>query len=207
VLSVSIHMAAMVAAAGQRKQQQEEEEEAAAAVLSSQLIWRTLEQNPGLPTYDVFVSPQLVMTKNHSILSFVGARKCSTGINGCEDDTGRHDVLVKRSDDAGRSWQHAVLVHSESTANTSVVIGNPACVLDGHTGRLLVFMCRNNTNVLLSHSDTNGASWTTARDVTTTVKAQDWGWYATTFSGIMLKHQSPGQEWKAGDMRRSSGSL
>jgi hypothetical protein len=59
----------------------------------------------------------------------------------------------------------------------------------------------------LSHSDTNGASWTTARDVTTTVKAQDWGWYATTFSGIMLKHQSPGQEWKAGDMRRSSGSL
>ena len=90
-------------------------------MLSRRLIWQTLESNPGLPPYDVFVSPQLVLTKNHSILSFVGARKCAAGVNGCEDNTGRHDVLVKRSNDGGLTFGHAVLVHSESTANKSVV--------------------------------------------------------------------------------------
>ena len=68
---------------------------------SSRLIWRTLERNPSLPQYDIIVSPQLVLTKNGSILSFVGARKCDPGVMGCEDNTGRHDVLVKRSDDSG----------------------------------------------------------------------------------------------------------
>jgi sialidase-1 len=156
---------------------------------STRLIWRTLEQNPSLPRYDIFVSPQLVLTQNSSILCFVGARKCDPGLMGCEDNHGRHDVLVKRSDDGGATFGHAVLVHSESTATRSVVIGNPACVLDSRTGRLHVFMCRNNSQVLLSHSDTNGASWSTPRDVTAMVKPHEWGWYATTFSGVQLKHQ------------------
>jgi|EP01046_Picozoa_sp_COSAG06_P029340 sialidase-1 len=156
---------------------------------SSRLIWRTLERNPSLPQYDIIVSPQLVLTKNGSILSFVGARKCDPGVMGCEDNTGRHDVLVKRSDDGGATFGHAVLVHSESTATESQVIGNPACVLDERTGRLHCFMCRNNTQVLLSHSDTNGATWSAARDVTAMVKPSDWGWYATTFSAIQLKRQ------------------
>ena len=62
-------------------------------------------------------------------------------------------------------------------------------MLDERTGRLHVFFCRNNTQVLLSYSDTNGDSWAPARDITSMVKAPDWGWYATTFSGIQLKHQ------------------
>ena len=152
--------------------------------------WRTLEENPGLPAYDVFVSPQLVLARNGSILSFCGARKCDEGKMGCEDNTGRHDVVVKRSDDGGATFGHAVLVHSESVGNATQVIGNPACVLDHRTGRLHVFMCRNNSHVLLSHSDDNGATWAPARDVTAMVKRQDWGWYATTFSGIQLKHQA-----------------
>ena len=71
------------------------------------------------------------------------------------------------------------------------VIGNPACVLDERTGRLHVFFCRNNTQVLLSYSDSNGDDWAPARDVTSMVKAPAWGWYATTFSGIQLKRQTP----------------
>jgi sialidase-1 len=157
---------------------------------SQKLIWQTLEENPGLPTYDIFVSPQLVMTKNGSILSFCGARKCDPGRMGCEDNTGRHDVIVKRSDDGGATFGNAALVHSESIGNTTQVIGNPACVLDERTGRLHIFMCRNNSHVLLSYSDNNGDSWAPPKDVTSMVKRQDWGWYATTFSGIQLKRQT-----------------
>ena len=151
---------------------------------SQKLIWQTLEENPGLPSYDIFVSPQLVLTKNGSILCFVGARKCAPGLMGCEDNTGQHDVLVKRSDTGGASWGHAVRVHTESTATKSVVIGNPACVLDERTGRLHVFMCRNNTEVLLSYSDTNGATWAPVRDVTAMIKKKDWGWCKGIFCGV-----------------------
>ena len=101
---------------------------------SQKLIWQTLEENPGLPSYDIFVSPQLVLTKNGSILCFVGARKCAPGLMGCEDNTGQHDVLVKRSDTGGASWGHAVRVHTESTATKSVVIGNPASSTSARAG-------------------------------------------------------------------------
>ena len=151
---------------------------------SQKLIWQTLEDNPGLPSYDIFVSPQLVLAKNGSILCFVGARKCAPGLMGCEDNTGQHDVLVKRSDTGGASWGHAVRVHTESTATKSVVIGNPACVLDERTGRLHVFMCRNNTEVLLSYSDTTGATWAPVRDVTAMIKRSDWGWCKGIFCGL-----------------------
>ena len=48
---------------------------------------------------------------------------------------------------------------------------------------------RNNTNVLLSHSDDMGQTWAPVKDMTAMIKKPDWGWYATTFSGIQLKHQ------------------
>ena len=87
------------------------------------------------------------------------------------------------------TFGHAVLVHSESNATHSVVIGNPAAVLDERTARIYVFMCRNNSAVLLSHSDNNAATWAPAEDVTAMAKQAGWGWVATTFSGIQLKHQ------------------
>eukprot|EP01052_Picozoa_sp_SAG31_P031943 SAG31_NODE_3447_length_4256_cov_2.948077_3_plen_299_part_00 len=45
--------------------------------------------------------------------------------------------------------------------------------------------------ILLSHSDDHGSHWAPVRDVTPMVKLPNWGWYATTFSGIQLKHQPP----------------
>eukprot|EP01052_Picozoa_sp_SAG31_P031942 SAG31_NODE_3447_length_4256_cov_2.948077_2_plen_182_part_00 len=131
----------------QQPQQQQQQRRRPAKIEWSRPIWRAMEANPSLPTYDIFVSPQLLLTKNGSILSFVAGRKCDPGLMGCEDNSGRHDVLVKRSDDGGSTFGAAVLVHSESTAGHPVVIGNPAAVLDASTGRILIFLCRNNTEV------------------------------------------------------------
>ena len=162
-----------------------------ARVERSQQIWHSLERNPGLITYDQVGAESLIVTKNGSLLSFVEVTKYNPGFLGCEDNNGRHDILVKRSsDDNGASFSDTTLVHSESNATASVVIGNAAAVLDQHTGRIYMFMCRNNTEVLLSHSDDNGQSWAAPRDVTAMVKRPTWGWYATTFSAIQLKHQA-----------------
>ena len=162
-----------------------------ARIESSRSIWKSFEHNPGLPIYDIFVSPVLLLTANNSILSIVAGRKCDKGPQGCQDDVGRHDILVKRSDDGGKSFGNAVLVHSETVGNRTVVIGNPAAVLDETTGRITLLFCRNNTFVLLTYSDTNGATWAPPTDITASVKHHTWGWYATTFSAIQLKHQDP----------------
>ena len=130
------------------------------------------------------------MTKNGSIVSIVAGRKCDQGPNGCQDDVGRHDILAKRSDDGGGTFGRAVLVHSESVGNKTVVIGNPAAVVDHRTGRISMLLCRNNTFVLLTHSSDNGATWTPAVEITSSVKKDTWGWYATTFSGVQLRHQA-----------------
>lgn len=169
--------------------QQQQRSPRPARVEHSRQIWHSLERNPGLIPYDMIGAEELLITRNGSLLSFAEATKCDPGFLGCEDNDGRHDILVKRSDDNGASFGDARLVHSESTATASVVIGNAAAVLDERTGRIQLFMCRNNSAVLLSHSDDNGQSWAAPRDVTKMVKRDDWGWVATTFSGIQLKRQ------------------
>lgn len=152
-------------------------------------IWKFGEVAAGIQ-YDIYGCPQLLLTKHKSLLSFVEGRKFggegSTGDNG-----GRHDILVRRSDDNGNTWHKPVLVHTESRSK-QVVVGNPAAVLDELTGRIFVLMCLNNTEVLLTYSDTNGQTWSKARNVTKMVKEEGWGWYATTFSGIQLRRQPKG---------------
>merc|ERR1712060_245373 len=49
----------------------------------------------------------------------------------------------------------------------------------------------------LTHSDDNGRSWAPTREITAQIKPgfphhPQWGWYATTFSGIQLRHQPHG---------------
>jgi len=89
----------------------------------------------------MFGAEQLLLTKNGSLLSFCEATKCASGPLGCEDNSGHHDIIVKRSDDHGATWGHAVLVHTESNATTAIVIGNADAVLDETTGRIFIFMC------------------------------------------------------------------
>jgi hypothetical protein len=72
------------------------------------------------------------------------AARASAGRLGCKDNTGRHDVIVKRSDDGGATFGHAVIVCTPSpSGNGTVAIDSPACVLDGRTERLHICICRN----------------------------------------------------------------
>jgi sialidase-1 len=62
-------------------------------------------------------------------------------------------------------------------------------VVDLETGEIFVFMCRNNSQVLLASSTDDAVTFAVAKDVTKQVKpdALEWGWYATSFSSVQLK--------------------
>ena len=109
------------------------------------------------------------------------------------DDGNWQDIVVKRSEDSGRTWSPNILVHSESGpdhGNATVTIGNAAPVFDAVTNKTVVLMCRNNSEILVSTSANDGRTWSVARDITAEAKPDhlQWGWIATTFSGIQLRH-------------------
>jgi len=118
------------------------------------------------------------------------------------------DLVVKHSDDAGRTWSNLRVVRTESNA-TSVptVIGNAAPVQlrssgrnsdqssaqnsaqnsdqnsdpnsDQKSGRILLPHTRNNTDVWMMHSDDNGVTWSIPRCLGDNVTRSTWKWVGT----------------------------
>ena len=145
----------------------------------------------------MYGGPQLAVTKAGTLLSIVEGRKHS--VDGGDEGAGGlkawHDILIKRSSDSGSTWSNATVVYSESggwgqasgTANST--IGNGELVVDLETGEVFVFMCRNNSQVLLASSKDDAVTFAVAKDVTEQVKPDSlsWGWYATSFSSLQLK--------------------
>ncbi|MCB1020069.1 MAG: exo-alpha-sialidase [Acidobacteria bacterium] len=135
--------------------------------------------------YHTFRIPALLVTQKGTLLAFCEARKLGRG------DSGEIDMVVKRSEDGGRSWSEPQLVWGDG-ANTC---GNPCPVVDRKTGRILLPMTWNRgedggkelhqgsakgtRRVFLSASDDDGKSWAEPREITSEAKAPDWWWYAT----------------------------
>ena len=86
--------------------------------------------------------PDLVVTKNGSLLAFGEAR-----VGSCSDYTETH-LVMKRSTDSGRTWSKLQVVHSEPNS----VIGNAAPVVLHTSGRILLPHCRDNLKVFTMHS-------------------------------------------------------
>ncbi|MEO5713789.1 MAG: sialidase family protein [Luteolibacter sp.] len=125
--------------------------------------------------------PALLETNNGAILAFCEGRK-----NGLSDK-GDIDILLRRSSDRGSTWtQQQVVVEEGGTA--SIAFGNPAPVLDAETGYIHLLCCRNNDRVFHLVSTDEGVSWSLPVEITSTVKLENWGWYATgPCHGIQLK--------------------
>lgn len=128
--------------------------------------------------YHTYRIPSLVLTQAGTILAFCEARKHSSA------DDGDIDLVLRRSSDGGRTWDPVQMVWDDGE-NT---VGNPCPVLDGETGTVWLLLCRNNDQVLVMHSDDDGATWSTPQDITAAVKPQGWTWYATgPGHGIQLR--------------------
>ncbi|MGA5508023.1 sialidase family protein [Streptomyces umbrinus] len=111
---------------------------------------------------------------------------------GSRDDFGNIDIVLKRSTDGGLTWGPLQV----AAKNGDALSGNPApVVLD--TGRVLLVHVRNaalatedsirrgkvsaadGRRVWVQHSDDEGLTWSSPKEITKQTKKDTWRWYAT----------------------------
>ncbi|MES2371477.1 MAG: sialidase family protein [Bacteroidota bacterium] len=135
--------------------------------------------------YSCFRIPAIVATTKGTLLAFAEARK-----NGC-GDAGNIDLVVKRSNDNGKTWSSLQMVWDDST-NTC---GNPVPIIDRKTGNIILLSTWNlgtdhekdiiagrskdTRRVFVLSSKDDGLSWSSAKEITKNVKHDNWTWYAT----------------------------
>jgi sialidase-1 len=135
--------------------------------------------------YHTFRIPAVIASQKGALLAFCEGRKNGRG------DSGDIDLVLKRSTDGGETWGPLQVV-ADHGADT---VGNPCPVVDRTTGRVWLPLTRNPGNyseqknktatgpgsreVLICHSDDDGATWSEPQNITARAKKPDWGWYAT----------------------------
>ncbi len=149
---------------------------------------------PGDEGYRCFRIPAVVATKNGTLLAFAEARTFNCG------DAGDIDLVVKRSEDGGKTWSKLMLVWDDG-ANTC---GNPAPVVDQKTGKVVLLSTWNlgtdhepqiingtskdTRRIFVLSSVDDGISWSAPKEVTKDVKLPEWTWYATgPGNGIQIR--------------------
>jgi len=145
-------------------------------------------------SHNNFRIPAIIVTAKGSLLAFAEGREGG--------DSGDIDILLKRSEDGGRSWSDQLVVWDDGP-NTC---GNPCPVVDRSTGRIILFMTWNagsdhedqiirklsadTRRPFMTYSDDEGISWAEPVEMSSCCKNPDWGWYATGPGvGIQLKSE------------------
>jgi len=148
----------------------------------------------GSEGYECFRIPAIVTSTGGTILAFAEGRK-----KGCSD-TGDIDLVMKYSRDQGETWSKLVVIWDDG-AN---VCGNPAPVVDEATGTIHLLSTWNlgedheseiingtsqdTRRIFVMSSDDEGQIWSLPREITSTVKQENWTWYATgPCHGIQLE--------------------
>jgi len=147
----------------------------------------------GAGGYHTYRIPVLLTTPAGTVLAFCEGRKTSAS------DTGKIDLLLRRSTDGGKTWSDPQVVWSDGDN----VCGNPAPVADQASGHIWLLMTWNlgsdhereimagtskdTRRVFVSQSTDDGRSWSPPREITPSVKRPHWRWYATgPANGIQL---------------------
>ena len=150
------------------------------------VAWEQAGYNTSLPFasteggYFCIKIPVLLFTAKGSLLAIGEARKFS-----CSDFAWT-DLVVKRSEDLGRTWSGMRVIRSASGPGLPpTVIGNAAPVqlaADSahHPNRILLPHSRNNSDVWVTHSDDDGLTWANATLVPPANSTDpSWQWVAT----------------------------
>jgi sialidase-1 len=143
--------------------------------------------------YHTYRIPALIVSGKGTILAFCEGRKNS------RSDSGDIDIVLKRSFDNGRTWQHKQVIADNGTDT----VGNPAPVVDRSTGTIWLLLTQNLAagpermiiegkaprTAWITKSDDDGATWAEPEEITADVKDPFWTWYATgPCHGIQLRN-------------------
>ena len=148
----------------------------------------------GTEGYQCFRIPAIVTTTEGTLLAFAEGRK-----KGCSD-TGNIDLVMKRSEDNGKTWSNLLVIRDDGEN----VCGNPAPVVDESTGtihllstwnlgedpekKIIEGNSKDTRRVFVMESGDDGKSWSSPLEITSSVKQDHWTWYATgPCHGIQLK--------------------
>jgi sialidase-1 len=150
---------------------------------------------PAISQTDLFVSgeggyhtyriPALLPTKKATLLAFCEGRRGGRG------DSGDIDIVLRRSTDRGRTWSDPATILDMGPDT----LGNPCPVVDRKTGTIHLLLTSNPGHVVekqiidqtvketrqvwVSTSADDGLTWSKPAEITASVKAPDWTWYAT----------------------------
>ena len=155
----------------------------------------TIVYTSGRNGYHTFRIPSVIVTSQGTLLAFAEGRQRS------QSDSGDIDLVLRRSTDQGRTWGPMQIVWDDH-GNTC---GNPCAVLDRTTGRVWLLMTWNvgqdrepqviaqtsqdTRRVFVTYSSDDGRTWAKPREITASVKSQNWTWYATgPGAGIQMEH-------------------
>ncbi len=149
----------------------------------------------GSEGYHTFRIPSLLVTQAGTLLAFAEGRKHGRG------DAGEIDMVMRRSEDGGRTWGPLSVIVTEP----GMTCGNPCPVQDQDTGVIwmpfnknlaegdenLIIQGKAPRTVWLTESKDDGQTWAEPVEITQAVKKPEWTWHATgPGHGIQLRGPS-----------------
>jgi sialidase-1 len=155
--------------------------------LASPIHTSTVLFDGGTDGFHSFRIPSIIRTNAGTLLAFAEGRKNN------DDDFGDINLVYKRSTNHGATWSALGEVEGVGPGTW----GNPTAVLDASNGRVWLFMSwnsgttnQNGTNgykkidtwgerrVYATYSDNDGVTWSTPKDLTSTLVPPNYAWDA-----------------------------
>ena len=121
----------------------------------------------GTEGYYCYRIPSLLILPNDTILAFAEGRKYSTF------DRGNIDVVLKRSEDGGKTWSSLEVLIDAGCLKA----GDPTPVYDNTTGLIWLSYCIEQWQVFLINSSDGGKTWSNPWNITPDVKPTSWPEY------------------------------
>ena len=138
----------------------------------------------GQDGYNTYRIPAIIVTTNKTVLAFCEGRKNSRG------DSGKIDLLQKRSTDSGQTWSAQQIVWADGEN----CCGNPTPVIDASNGNIWLLLTWNlgsdhereieagrskdTRRAFVTVSKDDGLTWAKPMEIPA-VKKPEWRWYAT----------------------------
>lgn len=139
----------------------------------------------GTNGYNTYRIPAILTLKSGVLLAFAEGRKNTSS------DTGDIDLVMKRSEDGGKTWSELIVLWDDDVN----VCGNPAPVQERRSGKIFLLstwnlgsdhepqiikqQSRDTRRIYILESSDDGLTWSEPVEITGSVKQEDWTWYAT----------------------------